>query len=139
MAMAPPSMDPTSPCVPPTQNYTSPNCRSNVTPTFSNTSIAREALNIAPSNLCCRQGIHRQPLRVQPRSQRINRQLSPNCSLTRSPGKTVRVMEVLPILPGPMRAIRTIVFARPMIFSASPSRPNQALGGGGGNPPVGVL
>ena len=48
-------------------------------------------------------------------------------------------MYVFPIPPGPMRAIGVRSSAKPMIFSISSSRPEKALGRGGGNSPGGML
>ena len=47
-------------------------------------------------------------------------------------------MAVLPIPPGPMRAIGVRFSARPRTSSISSPRPKHALGGGGGDSP-GVL
>ena len=72
-------------------------------------------------------------------SQRINRRLSPKRSLMRWWCRIVRAIDVLPIPPTPMRAIGVRSSARPMILSISSSRPKQALGGGGGSSPGGIL
>ena len=68
-------------------------------------------------------------------SQRMNRRFSPNRFLTRSSWRTVRETDVFPIPPAPMRAIGARLLTRLMILSTSPSRPKQALGGGGGDSP----
>jgi hypothetical protein len=72
-------------------------------------------------------------------SQRMNRRLSPNRFLMRSLWRTARATEVFPMPPGPTRAIGLRPSARSTIFSISSSRPKQALGGGGGNSPGGIL
>ena len=48
-------------------------------------------------------------------------------------------MDVFPIPPAPMSAIGVRLSARPITFSISSSRPKQALGGGGGDSPAGML
>ena len=48
-------------------------------------------------------------------------------------------MDVLPIPPGPIRAIGVRLSVRWMILPINSSRPKQALGGGGGNSPGGIL
>ena len=44
-------------------------------------------------------------------------------------------MDVFPIPPAPTRATGLKFSARSVIFSINPSRPKQALGGGGGDSP----
>jgi len=48
-------------------------------------------------------------------------------------------MDVFPIPPAPIRAIDARSSARPTIFSINSPHPKQALGGGGGDSPRGVL
>ena len=72
-------------------------------------------------------------------SQRMNQRFSPNQCLILSWWRMAKAMDVFPIPPEPMRAIGVRFSARPVIFSISSSRPKQALGGGGGDSPEGML
>ena len=72
-------------------------------------------------------------------SHRMNRRLSPKRCLMRSWWRTVRATDVLPIPPGPMSATGVKFSARPTIFSIKSSRPQQVLGGGGGDSPNTIL
>ena len=68
------------------------------------------------------------------RSQRMNRRFPPKLRLTRLLWSTFRATDVFPIPPAPIRATGVTFSARLTILSISPSRPKQALGGGGNSP-----
>ena len=72
-------------------------------------------------------------------TQRMNRRLSPNRSLTRLRWGIAKATEVFPMPSTPRRAIEVRLSMRPTIHPISSSRPKQALRGGRGVSPRGGL
>src|ERR1700753_1522987 len=72
-------------------------------------------------------------------SQRIKRRLPQNLSLIDLWWRTASATDVFPIPPAPIRAMGPRLSESRTMSSTSPSRPKQALGGGGGSSPVGTL